>query len=126
MRCSNCWVALVFALAILPAVPGETAAVVVPTSAVQEDANSDSQPTSVLVTPDWLAKNIEQPNVVLLGLGQTQRQYSLAHIPGERFVDWRKDITDPKAPDRFNVPSADALQSLLRRLATRQAARSSS
>jgi len=88
-----------------------------PKNPIQQDTVEKDQPKpDVLVNPEWLEKNAKSPDVRLIGLGQKQEQYELAHIPGEVFVDWRTEITDPKHPDRFNLPPKAQIEKLLSRL----------
>jgi len=42
--------------------------------------------SALLVQADWLAANIENPNLVLLHVGADEAEYRSAHIPGARFV----------------------------------------
>ncbi len=42
----------------------------------------------LLVTGEWLVKNLDRPNVVVLHIGMgTSAGYDAAHIPGARFMD---------------------------------------
>jgi thiosulfate/3-mercaptopyruvate sulfurtransferase len=41
----------------------------------------------LLVTGEWLVKNLDRPNVVVLHTGMNQAGYNAAHIPGARFMD---------------------------------------
>ena len=83
----------------------------------ESTATTETNPTTTqskyLVTPTWLANNIRNPNVVLLGLGQTESEFKQGHIPGERFVAWKTDISDSKQSQRFNLPPAAQLEHLL-------------
>ncbi len=78
-------------------------------------ANKHQLP-EVLVNPDWLVQHIADPDVRLIGLGQTREQYNEAHIPGEVFVDWKTEITDPAQPDRYTLLPQAQLEALLGRL----------
>ena len=40
----------------------------------------------MLVSTDWLAKNLNDPHVVVLHVSQTRAAYDAGHIPGARFV----------------------------------------
>jgi thiosulfate/3-mercaptopyruvate sulfurtransferase len=69
-----------------------------------------------LVTTDWLAKHLEDPDVRVvdirgyvkktdLGAGRqnaeylaARDEYDEAHVPGAVYVDWTRDITDPDDP----------------------------
>lgn len=43
----------------------------------------------LLVTPQWLALHIHDPNLVLLHVGD-KAEYEKAHIPGARYVEYRE------------------------------------
>jgi thiosulfate/3-mercaptopyruvate sulfurtransferase len=52
-------------------------------------AQSKSKSTvrsQMLVTTDWLAKNLTNPNVIVLQVGREQKDYLAGHIPGARFL----------------------------------------
>jgi len=69
-----------------------------------------------LVTTDWLAEHVEDPDVRVvdirgyvkktdLGAGRQKAEYLAAcdeydgaHVPGAVYVDWTRDITDPDDP----------------------------
>jgi len=69
-----------------------------------------------LVTTDWLAEHLDDPNLRVvdirgyvkktdLGEGRqkadylaAREEYDEAHIPGAVYVDWTRDITDPEDP----------------------------
>jgi thiosulfate/3-mercaptopyruvate sulfurtransferase len=42
----------------------------------------------MLVTTDWLAKNLQQPNLALIHIGRGRKNYDAGHIPGARFLDY--------------------------------------
>ena len=87
-----------------------------PQSESASDSKASQTKPSVLVSPDWLAKQSDNPNVVLLGMGPTFEAYKLGHIPGERFIDWKQEMSDPAQPDRFNLLPPQQLEKLLGRL----------
>lgn len=76
----------------------------------------NAQRSSVLVDGDWLASNLHTPNLHILELGRTQDEFIEEHIPGAAFVDWRKDISDPAKPDRYNLPPQGLFEELMSKL----------
>src|SRR5262245_53872705 len=72
--------------------------------------------SELLVTTDWLARNLEHPNLRVVdirgyvvtrplapGLEEADyrgapEEYLAAHIPGAVYVDWTRDIIDPADP----------------------------
>ena len=85
-----------------------------PTYQQQLDFESlNAQRSSVLVDGDWLVSNLQAPELHILELGRTQNEFSEAHIPGAKFVDWREDISDPAKPDRYNLPPRRQFEQLM-------------
>src|SRR5437588_2779351 len=52
-----------------------------------------------LVTADWLAAHLDDPNVVIVESGEDVLLYDTGHIPGAVKVDWHTDLQDPVARD---------------------------
>lgn len=83
-----------------------------------------------LVSPSWLAAHLGPPVVVLdatviLPAAQADGDYRLhdgragfaaGHIPGARYADLSRDLSDPSAPYHFARPPADRLAAALERL----------
>ncbi|MCG3180400.1 MAG: Sulfur carrier protein TtuD [Phycisphaerae bacterium] len=44
--------------------------------------------TDLLVSADWLAKNLGDPKVVVVDVGRDDAAYRQGHIPGARFLAW--------------------------------------
>ena len=40
----------------------------------------------VLITPEWLEKNLSRPDIVILQISTIERNFANAHIPGARFL----------------------------------------
>jgi thiosulfate/3-mercaptopyruvate sulfurtransferase len=92
------------------------------------------QNSDPLVSTDWLAGHLEDPNIRVIDIrgyvkktdlgGNRQKaeylgardEYDDAHIPGALYVDWTSDITDPEDPVPAQVAPpnrfADAMGSL--------------
>ena len=55
---------------------------------------------TMLVTSQWLAAHLNDPNLVVIGIGQ-KAEYDAAHIPGSQFLDYNTIVLKP-APERPN------------------------
>ena len=87
-------------------------------TAMADEHDSNAQ---VLVTADWLAAHIDDPNLVVLdctvlfGPGEDGQQtvssgqsaFEAGHIPGAAFADLTGSLSDPEMPMRFRVPEPD-------------------
>jgi thiosulfate/3-mercaptopyruvate sulfurtransferase len=69
--------------------------------------------TSMLVTPEWLKANINDPKIVLLHVGQ-RADYDAGHIPGAVYVSLQ-DISAPQVPDGLSLelPSNEQIKATL-------------
>jgi thiosulfate/3-mercaptopyruvate sulfurtransferase len=72
--------------------------------------------TELLVTVDWLADRLDDPNLVLLHVGQ-EEQYEQEHIPGARFVH-QNELAAPEDHEgmtglNLQMPDPTALESVL-------------
>ena len=48
----------------------------------------------VLVSTEWVADHLNDPNVRIIESNEDQLLYSTGHIPGAVHVDWTKDLND--------------------------------
>ena len=68
-----------------------------------------------VVSSQWLADHLNDPNVVVLHLAFSRREYTSGHIPGARFL-WFNDVA-PSTPDlSTELPSVARLDSLFESL----------
>jgi len=72
----------------------------------------------VVVSTDWLAKHLKDPNLVLLHVGE-KKEYDAGHIPGARYV--KLDDISVSSHDRDNglmleMPQPDSLRARLEAL----------
>lgn len=60
---------------------------------------------TMLVTPQWLADHLNDPNLVVIGIGQ-KPEYEAAHIPGSHFLDYTTIVLrpGPTQPNSFELP----------------------
>lgn len=69
--------------------------------------------TEVLVSTDWVAEHLDDPNVILVESNEDPLLYPSGHIPGAYEVDWTRDLNDPLVRDYV---SADAFSALMSRI----------
>jgi thiosulfate/3-mercaptopyruvate sulfurtransferase len=65
----------------------------------------------VLVSTDWVAQHLDDPNVRLVESDEDLLLYEAGHIPGAVKIDWINDLNDPVIRDYV---SQEAFQRLLR------------
>ncbi len=71
-----------------------------------------SQP-DVLVSTEWVAEHLDDPNVRLVESNEDPLLYPSGHIPGAVEVDWTRDLNDPLRRDYLG---RDAFEALARRI----------
>ena len=52
-----------------------------------------------LVSTDWLAANLDDPDLVVLESNEDILLYDTGHIPGARKIDWHTDLNDAETRD---------------------------
>jgi thiosulfate/3-mercaptopyruvate sulfurtransferase len=67
---------------------------------------------TLLVSTEWLAQHLSDPNIVIIHSG-SRRQYDASHIPGARFVPVNEISTVDKDGLIVQVPAAAALRARL-------------
>ncbi len=71
--------------------------------------------TSMLVSTDWLAAHLNDPNLVILHVAKNRQGYDQGHIQGARFVAW-SDLAQPRDGVENELPPLADLVQLVRRL----------
>jgi thiosulfate/3-mercaptopyruvate sulfurtransferase len=66
-----------------------------------------------LVTTDWLADHLDDPDLVLLEVDEQPLVYRRGHIQGAHAVDWRTELRDPVTRD---LPTPEAMRELFARI----------
>jgi thiosulfate/3-mercaptopyruvate sulfurtransferase len=66
---------------------------------------------SVLVSADWVEKNLDAPGVVFVEVDEDTSAYDAGHIPGAVKIDWKQDLQDPVRRDFVNKTQFEALLS---------------
>jgi thiosulfate/3-mercaptopyruvate sulfurtransferase len=69
----------------------------------------------LLVTTDWLAKNLAHPKTVVLHVAQTRKNYDAGHIPGARFLAYGELIVSREGVVN-ELPPVEKLQQLFAQL----------
>ncbi len=64
-----------------------------------------------LVTTEWLAAHLDDPNVVVAESDEDVLLYETGHIPGAVKVDWHTDLNDPVARDYVDAEGFARLMS---------------
>jgi thiosulfate/3-mercaptopyruvate sulfurtransferase len=65
----------------------------------------------MLVTTDWLAANLDNPEVVVVESDEDVLLYDTGHIPGAVKIDWHTDLQDPVARDYLDAAGFARLMS---------------
>ncbi|MBL8207478.1 MAG: sulfurtransferase [Blastocatellia bacterium] len=69
----------------------------------------------MLVSTDWLAKNLQQAKLVLIHVGRGTKNYDAGHIPGARFLDYG-DLIVTRSGVVNELPPVEKLQQLFAKL----------
>src|SRR5512132_3024869 len=65
----------------------------------------------VLVSTNWLAEHLDDPQIRIIESDEDVLLYDTGHIPGAQKVDWHQDLNDPVQRDYV---SAEQFERLLR------------
>jgi thiosulfate/3-mercaptopyruvate sulfurtransferase len=90
-------------------IPVLAAALVVTTAAAAQNA-------PVLVSADWLAKNPNNPKVVVIHAAQQRADYDAGHVPGSRWLPWNAYTVTTPGGLSTQLPAAEPLDSALETL----------
>ncbi len=63
----------------------------------------------VLVSTDWVAEHLHDPEVRIIELNEDPLLYTSGHIPGAVQVDWTADLNDPLRRDYLDKAGFEAL-----------------
>jgi thiosulfate/3-mercaptopyruvate sulfurtransferase len=66
-----------------------------------------------LVSTDWVAQHLDDPQVRIVESNEDPLLYSTGHIPGAVEVDWTRDLNDPIRRDYLG---RDGFEALMRRI----------
>lgn len=65
----------------------------------------------VLVSTDWVAEHLEDPNVRIVESNEDPLLYPSGHIPGAVEIDWAQDLNDPLRRDYLDREGFEKLMS---------------
>jgi thiosulfate/3-mercaptopyruvate sulfurtransferase len=65
--------------------------------------------SDALVSTDWVAEHLNDPNVRIVESNEDPLLYASGHIPGAVEVDWTRDLNDPLRRDYLQKEGFDAL-----------------
>ena len=65
----------------------------------------------VLVTTEWVAEHLNDPNVRIVESNEDPLLYPSGHIPGAVQIDWAQDLNDPVRRDYLNREQFEKLMS---------------
>ncbi len=63
----------------------------------------------VLVTPEWVERHLDDPNVRLIETDEDPALYFQGHIPGAVEIGWHNQLQDPVTRDYLPVPQFEDL-----------------
>jgi len=78
--------------------------------------------TDMLVSTDWLAQHLNDPNVIVIHLGRYRGEYDRAHIPGARFLRTNQIASDNQELT-YELPPVAELQKALESIGVNEKAR---
>lgn len=81
-------------------------------------AQPNARPTGrsqMLVSTEWLAKNLNNPNVVIIQVSREQKDYSAGHIPNARFLPLNQ-LVITREKNANELPPVDKLKTLFTNL----------
>ncbi len=84
-------------------------------SGPQSERSSGKVRDEMLVSTDWLAKNIKDPKVFVIHVAAERKHYDDGHIPGARYLS-SKDILTTRNGVANELPAADDLQKVFEQL----------
>src|SRR5699024_9894898 len=82
--------------------------------AVQPEANATFEGYAhpeVLVSTEWLAEHLDDPNIVILESDEDLLLYELGHIPGALKLDWETQMQQPVIRDFVDKEGFEQLAS---------------
>lgn len=78
-------------------------------------AQTTRNPVPLVVSTAWLDQHLQDPQIVVVHVGQSSRAYKRGHIPGARFL-WTQALAYSDADLTLELPSAQQSDSVLRNL----------
>ena len=75
-------------------------------------SGSHSVNSQILVTPEWLAARMTDPDLIILQVASVRADYMREHIPGARFL-WPGWLAESNPELSFELPSIKKLKSIM-------------
>jgi len=75
-------------------------------SAIRDRGYADPE---ILVSTDWVAENLNDPEIQLIESNEDPLVYPSGHLPGAVEVDWTRDLNDPIRRDYIDAKAFAAL-----------------
>ena len=72
-----------------------------------------AQQSPVLVSADWLARNLKDPKLVVIHAAQQRADYDAGHVPGSRWLAWQSYTTSPPGGLSTEMPPLAQIDSAL-------------
>jgi thiosulfate/3-mercaptopyruvate sulfurtransferase len=88
--------------------------------AIANGAPEDYANPELLVDPAWVAARLDDANVRLIDLSDSEEVYEAGHIPGAVYVDMREDIVNPDDPTRGQIMTREGMSELFSSLGIEQ------
>ena len=85
-------------------------------AALMVATNATAQKAPVLVSNDWLAKNLSNPRVVVIHSAPQRSDYDAGHVPGSRWLAWNAYTVSTPGGLSTQLPAAEPLDSALEAL----------
>lgn len=70
---------------------------------------------TILVSPEWVNKHLDDPDLVILQISYLRRGYERVHIPGARFL-WPEWFLSNTPEASYNIPDKKQARVILQRL----------
>jgi thiosulfate/3-mercaptopyruvate sulfurtransferase len=74
---------------------------------------AEAQNAPVVVTGDWLSKNLSNPKVVVIHSSASKPDYDAGHVPGSRWIPWNAYTVSTPGGLSTQLPSPDSLENVL-------------
>lgn len=89
-------------------------AVILAAVGLVESATAVSVRSELLVSTDWLARHLENPEVVVVHVSRDRRAYDQGHVPGARFLSWQAVATTRNGVPNELPPFPDLVETARR------------
>lgn len=76
-------------------------------------SSASAQSAPVLVSAEWLAQHLNDPNLVVIHAAQQRSDYDAGHVPGARWLAWQSYTVSTPGGLSIQLPSAAQADSAL-------------